>query len=74
MPERTYPNPSTAPWPGCVIASDGAMLPIESLPQAYTYDETGGFSIDVTFNGVVYRQTYTSTAGKLTGISGWERQ
>ena len=58
------------------VASDGVLLPLDSLQQVLTYDGNGRLStITVTQGADSYRQTLTyDGAGKLTGVSAWEAQ
>lgn len=54
-----------------VQASDGAMLPLASLPQSFTY--AGGFltSISVVYQGNNYTQFFDNDGTDITYISGW---
>ena len=57
------------------IASDGKVIPFDSLEQSYAYNGDGTLNyVQATWEGVTYRQTYTYTAGKLVGISRWVKQ
>ena len=66
-----------------VVASDGALIFPDDLAQTLTYngDSTLNY-IEVTvpatpgtsYAGGTYRQTFTYTAGKVTGISKWTKQ
>ena len=56
---------------GTVQANDGAMLPLDSLAQQFTY--AGGFvtSISVYYQGNNYVQTFLNDGTNITYISGW---
>lgn len=65
------------------IASDGAVLWPSSLPQTLNWNGDGTINyIQVVlpptpgtgFAGGTYRQTFSYTAGQLTGISVWTKQ
>jgi hypothetical protein len=57
-----------------IKASDGKSVPVDSLDHAFAY-VNGTLSTDtVVFEGVTYVQTYTYTAGALTGMSKWVKQ
>jgi hypothetical protein len=57
-------------------------IDIDTLPQTLAYNGDGTVNyIQVTVPGIpgaydaaVYRQTFTYTSGKITGISTWVRQ
>ena len=75
------PNPSafqgapTAQAVSAVIASDGAMVPVESLAQTLAYDGSGNLStVTVAWQGNTYVQTLTYTSSKLTGVTVWVKQ
>ena len=53
---------------------DGATIDVDSLPQALHYTAGVMDYVEVTVGAVTYRQTYTYTAGELTGVSGWVKQ
>jgi hypothetical protein len=55
-----------------VQANDGAMLPLDSLPQQLNY--TGSFisSINVTYAGQNYEQTFLNDGTNIIFISGWQ--
>lgn len=62
-----------------VATLDGQLLDLGSLAIAYSY--TAGVltygEVSITLDSgatATYRQTYTYTAGNLTGVSGWVRQ
>lgn len=58
-----------------VEASDGTLVPVESLAQALTYDGSGNLStVSVVWGGLTYTQTFSYTSGKLSGISAWVKQ
>lgn len=55
--------------------SDGKQLPLLSLPQTFTYNADGSLNYaQILYAGSTYRQTYTYTAGNLTGLSEWVKQ
>lgn len=58
-----------------VMASDGVFVPIGSLAQTLTYNADGTVNyVQVTYNALVYRQTFNYSAGQLTNISAWVLQ
>lgn len=58
-----------------VIASDGKVIPAESLAQTYAYNGDGTMNyIQVAWDGATYRQTFTYSAGAVTGVSAWVKQ
>lgn len=69
-------NPLPVVVSGANRASDGASLPIDSLPQSLTYDGAGRLSsVSVTHDGIVYSKTLTYDAeGRLSSVSAWEAQ
>ncbi len=55
-----------------VQASDGVWLPVDSLPQAFSYDANGHLiTTTATYNGNAYFKTDTWTNGKQTATTGW---
>lgn len=51
------------------------FVPIDDLPQTLVYNGDGTLNyVDATDGTDTWRQTYTWTAGRLTGISGWVKQ
>lgn len=57
------------------IASDGKVVPFESLAQEFAYNGDGTVNyVQAVWEGVTYRQSYTYTSGKLTGVSRWVKQ
>ena len=52
-------------------ASDGAQLDLDSLPQTLAYSGGQISTITVAFAGHIYVQTFSYTAGVLTGVSNW---
>jgi len=54
-----------------VTASDGTMLPVSNLPQAFAY--SGGIisTITVVYEGNTYVQTFTNDGTNVTAISRW---
>jgi hypothetical protein len=67
-------NPLPAKSVNCVIASDGVLLPVDSLEQTLTYTGDLISTISVSFGSEVYIQTYTYTSSNVTSISQWEKQ
>ena len=58
-----------------VIASDGILLPIDSLAQTLGYDGSNNLTtITVTYNGITYVQTMTYVGSNVTAISQWVKQ
>lgn len=55
-----------------VQANDGAMLPLDSLAQEFTYDGTFIATISVNYAGKQYVQTFTNDGASIIYISGWE--
>lgn len=55
---------------------NGEMIDIDSLAQTLAYNQDGTLNyVEVSpETGHVYRQTYTYTSGKVTGISQWVKQ
>jgi len=71
------PIGSLTPMPvlsGSVIADNGVALPIDSLAQTLTYSAGLVSTSTVIYGGLTYVQTYTATAGYITGISQWVKQ
>ena len=54
-----------------VQASDGAMLPLDSLAQVFTYSGLFIATIVVEYQGNTYTQTFTNNGTNITNISGW---
>jgi hypothetical protein len=52
-------------------ANDGAQLPLDSLPQQFTYDGTFISTISVYYQGNLYIQTFLNDGAEITYISGW---
>ena len=50
---------------------DGVMLPLDSLPQVFTYDGDNVVSITVEYSGRTYVQTFTYDGDNVIYISGW---
>lgn len=55
-----------------VQANDGAMLPLDSLPQQLNYSGSFLVSIDVTYAGQNYEQTFLNDGTNIIFISGWQ--
>lgn len=51
------------------------FIPIDDMPQtiAYNADDTINY-IEATDGADTWRQTFSYTGGKVTGISGWVKQ
>lgn len=61
--------------PGAAVASDGAALPLSSLAKTLAYNPDGTLAhVQVSYQGVTYRQSMTWTNGSLTAVSAWEAQ
>lgn len=57
------------------VAADGAGLDLDGCAQVLSYNGDGTLAyIEVVASGNTYRQSYTYTSGKLTGISVWVKQ
>jgi len=59
------------------VDSVGSVVPIDSLPQALAYNGDGTLNTITAGPDVMGRswmQTYSYTAGVLTGISAWVKQ
>lgn len=54
-----------------VQANDGAMLPLDSLPQQLMYDGTFISTITVLYAGRTYVQTFENDGTNITYISNW---
>lgn len=61
---------------GAVIASDGNVIHIPSLPKTYGRDSAGNITyIAVTnWTGIQYKRTFTLTASLVSAESGWVKQ
>lgn len=57
-----------------VQASDGAMLPLDSIAQVLAYSGLFVATITVVYAGVTYVQTFTNNGTNITNISGWIAQ
>lgn len=57
-----------------VVASNGEILPIESLAVSYTYKGSTVETATVQFEGTTYVQTYTSDDGNILSVSKWVAQ
>ena len=59
-----------------IVASDGIVIPIDSLAQTMTYNAPGGLldTITVSYAGNTYRQTLAYTGSNVTSMSGWVKQ
>jgi hypothetical protein len=57
-----------------VMASDGVMLPIDSIAQTLGYTTGDLTTITVVYGGNTYVQTLTYTSGNITAISEWVKQ
>lgn len=54
-----------------VQANDGAQLPLDSLPMAFTYAGSLVATITVNYQGNTYVQTFTNDGTHIIDISGW---
>lgn len=57
-----------------VVASDGAMLPLDSLPATITYSGNFVSTITVSYENNTYVQTFTNNGTVITGFTGWIKQ
>ena len=57
-----------------VQANDGAMLPLSSLEQTFTYDGEFVETITVSYAGTDYVQTFENDGTHITNLSGWIAQ
>ncbi len=57
-----------------VQANNGAMLPLDSLAQSFTYSGANVETITVEYAGETYVQTFTYAGDNVATISGWEVQ
>lgn len=69
-------NPLPVVVSGANLASDGASLPIDSLPQSLAYDGAGRLSgVSVAHDGVTYTKAIEYDAeGRPVAVSAWEAQ
>jgi len=58
-----------------VIASDGNVLPLDSMAMTFSYnlDDTLAYT-EVHQGGNAYRQTLTYGEGNIVSVSRWEKQ
>lgn len=54
-----------------VQANDGAMLPLDSLSQSFSYSGNFVTSIEVNYQGNQYFQTFINNGTNIIYISGW---
>lgn len=55
--------------------NENLFLNLDGIPQTYVYNADGTLNyIQVTQGVNTWRQTYTYTGGKITGISAWVKQ
>ena len=59
-----------------IVASDGVIIPIDSLDQTMTYNAAGGLldTVTVSYGGNTYKQTFTYSGSNVTLISQWVKQ
>lgn len=51
------------------------FIPIDDMPQAFAYNGDGTLNyVEATDGTNTWRQTFSYTAGVLTGVSGWVKQ
>lgn len=68
-------NPLSVAASEAAVAANGTSLPLASLAQTLGYNPDGTLAfVQVTHQGVLYRQSMTWSAGKLTAVSAWEAQ
>lgn len=56
---------------GTVQANDGAMLPLDSLPQQFIYSGSFISEIIVQYQGNTYTQTFENDGTNIIYVSGW---
>lgn len=49
-------------------------IPLDSLPQTFTYDGDFIETCTITYNNNTYVQTFTNNGTNITSISGWVLQ
>ena len=54
-----------------VQANDGAMIPLDSIPQTFAYSGSFISTITVVYQTNTYVQTFTNNGTNITNISGW---
>lgn len=57
-----------------VTASNGAQLPIDSLPVSITYSGSFVSTMTTTYAGIVYIQTYSNDGTHITSFTNWVAQ
>lgn len=57
-----------------IIASDGTLLPLDSLQQTFAYNGDFVSTITVVYNTHTYVQTFTNNGTAITVVSGWVLQ
>lgn len=57
---------------GTVQATNGVALPLANLAMAFTYDGAFLATSVVTYNGIIYTQTFTNNGTQYTGNSPYE--
>ncbi len=54
-----------------IIASDGTLLPLESLEQTFTYDGEFVETITIEYVAKTFVQTFVNDGTNITSISKW---
>ena len=57
-----------------VQASNGAMLPLNSLDLVFAYSGDFVATITTVYAGITYVQTFTNDGTHITDVSGWVAQ
>lgn len=57
-----------------VTGSDGAALPLDSLPLTIAYSGSFVITLTTTYAGNTYVQTFGNDGTNITTISGWIKQ
>lgn len=83
MERGTILNGKPQAFTGGVVASDGAIIFPDELPQSYNRNGDGTLNyVQVTvpatpgtnYAGGTYRQSYTYSSGLVATVSGWVKQ
>ncbi len=54
-----------------IIASDGTLLPLDSLEQSFTYDGEFVDTITISYVAKTFIQTFVNDGTNITTISQW---
>ena len=57
-----------------VTASDGTMIPLDSVEQDFAYSGSLLTTITVVYQGKTFVQTFTYSGSNVATISGWIKQ